>query len=166
MFACGFAPNGFYPANGGILPIQRNTALFALYGVTYGGNGVSTFQLPDLGGNLPMHPGQGNGLSLRELGEYGGSPTVTLNSSQLAMHSHNPAALPGAKVATPAGSVWSNPGNERPVPNFFASKMVNPQALNASLIGSIGGNLPHNNLMPYVAITFGICSTGEFPPHG
>ena len=166
MFACGFAPRDFFTCNAQILPIQRNTALFSILGTTFGGNGQSTFQLPDLGGCSPMHPGQGSGLSPRDLGEVGGEPTVVLNSNELAMHSHNPAAVASANVASPNGSVWSNPGNERPVPNFFASQMVNPQALNTGLIKSIGGNLPHNNLMPYLAVTICVCSSGEYPPHG
>ncbi len=166
MFGCGFAPRDFISCNGQVLPIQRNTALFSLLGTTYGGNGVSTFQLPDLGGISPMHSGQGNGLSPRVLGETGGEAQVPLNISQLAMHSHNPSATTKPVSQTPGGKVWSGPENAKPAPNYFASQMTNPQALNPALIGSTGGTLPHNNLMSYLVTTIGICVAGEFPPHG
>lgn len=166
MFACGFAPRDFASCNGQVLPIQKNTPLFSVCGVTYGGNGTSTFQLPNLAGQSPMSAGQGPGLSPRELGESGGEAMAHLNADQLALHSHHPAALGGANVATPANDIWSNPGNERPVPNFYASQMTNPQAMSPGLIGSIGGGGPHNNLMPFLVVTIGICTSGEFPPHG
>ncbi|HWB92486.1 MAG TPA: tail fiber protein [Puia sp.] len=166
MFACGFTPNYFTGCNGQLLPIPRNTALFSLIETTYGGNGTTTFAMPDLGGVSPLGAGQGPGLSPRDLGEKGGESYVVLNADQMASHSHHPAALSGAKIATPANDVWSNPGNERPIPSFYASQMVNPQAMNTGLIGATGGGGPHNNLMPFLVVTIGICTAGEFPPHG
>lgn len=166
MFACGFAPRDYVRCDGALMPIQRQTALFSITGVTYGGNGTTNFQVPNLIGQSPMSAGQGPGLSPRFLGENGGETLAHLNADQLAIHSHHPAALPGANVASPANGVWSDPGNERPVPNFFASQMTNPQALNATLIGNTGGGLPHNNLMPFLVVTIGICIAGEYPPHG
>ena len=166
MFGCGFAPNNYISCNGQVLAIQPNLALFSLLGTTYGGNGVSTFQLPDLGGMSPMHAGTGSGLSPRDLGETGGEAQVVLNASQMAMHSHNPAATTKPVSQTPGGDVFSNPENAKPAPNYFASQMTNPQALNATLIGSTGSGFPHNNLMSFLVVTFGVCVAGEFPPHG
>lgn len=166
MFACGFAPLGYASCNGQVMSIARNTALFSITGVTYGGNGTTTFDVPNLAGTSPMGAGQGPGLSPRDLGEAGGEVSVQLNSNELALHSHHPAAVSGANVATPAGDVWSNPANQRPTPNFYATQMTNPQVMNPNLIGSIGGGLPHNNLMPFLVVTIGICTQGEFPPHG
>src|SRR2546422_8985709 len=88
MFGCNFAPKGWACCNGRLLPISQNTALFSLLGTTYGGNGQSTFALPDMQGNAPMHPGQGPGLSLHDLGEMSGSETVTLLQSEIPAHSH------------------------------------------------------------------------------
>src|ERR1700709_1243024 len=88
IFPFNFAPKGWAFCNGQILPISQNTALFSLLGTTYGGNGQSTFALPDMQGNAPMHPGQGPGLSLHDLGETGGSDTVTLLESEIPAHSH------------------------------------------------------------------------------
>ena len=166
MFACGFAPNYFAGCNGQLMPIQRNVQLFSIIGVTYGGNGVSTFQMPDFAGRSPLSAGQGPGLSPRDLGEIGGETTVRLSADELAIHSHHPAALGGANVATPASDVWSNPGNQKPIPNFYASQMTNPQALTAGLIGSVGGGGDHNNLMPFLVVTMTICTAGELPQHG
>ena len=166
LFACGFAPTNFVSCNGQLMPIQRNTALFSIIGVTYGGNGTTNFEVPNLAGVSPMGAGQGPGLSPRDLGETGGEISVVLSRDQLAMHSHHPAAIAGAKVATPANDVWSNPGNQKPIPNFYATQMTNPQSLNPGLIGAIGGGGGHNNLMPFLVVTTAICTAGEFPPHG
>ena len=166
MFACGFAPLSFVSCNGQLMPIQQNTALFSIIGVTYGGNGVNAFQMPNFAGQSPMSAGQGPGLSPRDLGENGGEITVRLNADELAAHSHHPAALGGANVASPAGDIWSNPGNQKPIPKFYASQMTNPQALNTGLIGSIGGGGAHNNLMPFLVVTMTICTAGEFPQRG
>lgn len=166
MFACGFTPIGYAGCNGGLLPIQQNAALFSILGTTYGGNGTTNFGLPNLAGISPMSAGQGPGLSPRDLGETGGEVSVTLNSNEMALHSHNPAAVSGATVPSPANDVWSNPGNQRPVPNFYATQMTNPQALNPNLIGVNGSGMPHNNLMPFLVVTIGVCTVGEYPPRG
>src|ERR1700704_5316548 len=88
LFACNFAPKGWALCAGQFLPISQNTALFSLLGTTYGGDGKSTFALPDMQGNAPMHPGQGIGLSQHDLGETGGSETVTLLESEIPAHPH------------------------------------------------------------------------------
>jgi microcystin-dependent protein len=166
MFACGFAPANWATANGQLLPIQQNTGLFGLIQTYYGGNGVSTFALPDLGGFSPMHWGQGNGLSARAIGETGGVTQVFLNYDEMAAHSHNPGAALPAASQSPTGEVWSSPGEVRPAPNFYASQMVNPQPMIPTLIGNAGGTLAHNNQMPYLAVTICIALAGETPPHG
>src|SRR6187200_734747 len=89
IFPFNFAPTGWAFCDGQLLPISQNTALFSLLGTTYGGDGKSTFALPDLQGKSPMHPGQGPGLSLHDLGEEGGSKTVTLLQSEIPLHSHS-----------------------------------------------------------------------------
>src|SRR4249919_361909 len=105
IFGFNFAPTGWALCNGQILPISQNTALFSLLGTTYGGNGQSTFALPDMQGNAPMHPGQGPGLSLHDLGETGGSETVTLLESEIPAHSHAMRANTDfADVQTPSGA--------------------------------------------------------------
>lgn len=166
MFGCSFAPRNYFTCNGQLLPISGNTALFSLLGTTYGGNGVNIFELPDLGGISPMHAGQGQGLSPRDLGETGGEPQVTINNAQMAIHSHHPAAVAKPVSQTPGGEVFSNPENSKPAPPYFASQMTNPQAFNSALIGMAGDGLPHNNLMPFLVVTICICVAGEFPPHG
>ena len=165
MFACGFAPQGWATANGQFLPIQQNTPLFALIQTFYGGDGVRTFRLPDLGGFSPMHWGDGAGLSQRAIGETGGSTIATVSSDQMAAHSHNPGAAEPATSLGPGGEAWSSPGGVRPAPNFYASQMVNPKKMKTGLIGSVGGGLPHNNQMSYLAVTICIALAGEFPPH-
>src|SRR3712207_2888213 len=94
VFGFNFAPKGWAFCNGQLLPISQNTALFALLGTTYGGNGKSTFALPNLQGNCAMHPGQGPGLSLHDLGETGGTPAVTLLISEIPVHTHGVLAAP------------------------------------------------------------------------
>lgn len=166
LFACGFAPMGYVSCNGQLMPIQQNPTLFSIIGTEFGGNGTTNFEVPNFAGVSPMSAGQGPGLSPRALGESGGETTVILNSNELAIHSHHPAALAGANAATPLNDVWSNPGNERPIPKFYASQMTNPQAMAADLIGSTGGGLGHNNLMPFLVTTMALCTQGEFPQRG
>src|ERR1700722_17626811 len=102
IFPFNFAPKGWALCNGYLLPLSQNTALFSLLGTTYGGDGKSNFALPNLQGSAPMHPGQGPGLSLHDLGESGGSDTVTLLQSEMASHSHNMMALaPAANRTSP-----------------------------------------------------------------
>src|SRR5215207_7625434 len=106
IFGFNFAPKGWAFCNGQLLPLSQNTALFALLGTTYGGDGKSTFALPDLQGSAAMHPGQGQGLSLRDLGQIGGSETVTLLVSEMPIHTHSLNAAPNpALVRTPSPDV-------------------------------------------------------------
>lgn len=160
IFPFNFAPKGWAFCDGQLLPLSQNTALFSLLGTTYGGDGKSTFALPDMQGNAPMHPGQGPGLSLHDLGETGGSETVSLLESEIPSHSHsvhvsqadgierNP---PGQLLATGIGiGQYAAPG---------PLTQLSPNALTPA-----GGDQPHNNMQPYLTLNFCIALQGVFPP--
>jgi microcystin-dependent protein len=158
MVPFNFAPKGWAFCDGQLIPISQNTALFSLLGTTYGGDGKSTFALPDLQGRSPMHPGQGPGLSLHDLGEQGGAETVTLLESEIPAHSHTVSgqnedvnslspvnAYPGAIESTPL---------YRPLADGTGTTSLPPA----------GGSQPHNNLQPYLTMYFIIALQGVFPP--
>lgn len=156
-----FAPHGWAFCNGQLLPLSQNTALFSLLGTTYGGNGQSTFALPDMQGNAPMHPGQGPGLSLHDLGETGGSEVVTLLESEIPSHSHTLlAANDFGDVNVPTGNAL---GRSTGAAVYGASgpPLV---SLNASTVAPAGGDQPHNNRQPYLALNFCIALQGVYPP--
>jgi microcystin-dependent protein len=162
MFPFNFAPRGWAFCDGQILPISQNTALFSLLGTTYGGDGNSNFALPDLLGRAPMHPGQGQGLSLRDLGETGGNESVTLLESEIPLHNHQIAVnvIDGpAESNNPEGKVlgFSN----RPL---YATVLSSSTAMSLSTLATAGGSIPHNNMMPYLAVNFCIALQGVFPP--
>jgi microcystin-dependent protein len=160
MFPFTFAPKGWAFCNGQLLPISQNTALFSLLGTTYGGDGKSTFALPDLGGCSPMHPGQGPGLSLHDLGEMGGTETVTLLESEIPAHSHSfSQSLRPADNLNPAGLALGGGNNAYAAPGAIVQ--MAPQAL-----APAGGDQPHNNMMPYLTVNFCIALQGVFPPRG
>lgn len=162
IFAGNFAPTGWAFCNGQLLPISQNTALFSLLGTTYGGDGKSTFALPDLQGSAPMQPGQGPGLSLRDLGETGGSETVTLLESEMPNHSHTlQAASAPSNSNTPANAGLANPAVQAVRIYGNAASLV-PMA--PAAITPAGGSLPHNNLQPYLTLNFIIALQGVFPP--
>jgi len=162
IFPFNFAPKGWAFCDGQILPISQNTALFSLLGTTYGGDGKSNFALPDMQGNAPMHPGQGPGLSLHDLGETGGSETVSLLESEIPSHSHTMGAqnVPLGTVQTPTGNVFSHPASG----NLF--NKVNPAVVNMAdqTLAPAGGDQPHNNMQPYLTLNFCIALQGVFPP--
>ncbi len=171
MFAGNYAPSGWALCQGQLLPIPQNTALFSILGTTYGGNGTTNFALPDLQGMAPMQPGQGPGLSHRDLGEQGGSPTVTLSQAQNALHNHLLAGTSGAAAnASPSGNLYALARaveTGKPPEAVWAYKAQAPDAtLNPATIAPAGSGQPqpHNNLMPYLAVTFIIALTGIFPP--
>jgi len=145
------------------MPISQNTALFSLIGTTYGGNGTSTFGLPDLRGRAPMQFGQGPGLSDRVLGEQDGAENVTLLSTQMPAHSHSPlgSTAAGSQGAASGGTWASSSGGRTPPPLY---QNVKNTAMRTDLVGFAGGNQPHNNMQPYLAITFIIALQGVFPP--
>ena len=160
LFPFNFLPPGWSWCDGQLLPISQNTALFAILGVYYGGDGKSTFALPDLQGRVPMHPGRGNGLSEYHLGEHSGVETVTLLESQIPAHSHLVSSssddatsrVPAADrvLAQPAtGAVHAPPG-----PGVWTSDVA---------VAPAGGGQPHNNLQPYLTLFFAIATQGIFP---
>lgn len=163
IFPFNFPPRGWAWCDGQLLPLSQNTALFSLLGTTYGGNGKSNFALPDMQGNAPMHPGQGPGLSLHDLGETGGIETVTLIESEIPSHSHLLQATvedgtqgtlaAGVTVATSVGGTL-----------YQTNTAANLVAMNASALAPAGGDQPHNNLMPYLTLYFCIALQGVFPP--
>ena len=160
IFPFNFAPKGWAWCDGQLLPLSQNTALFSLLGTTYGGNGMSNFALPDLQGSFPMHPGQGPGLSLHDLGERSGSETVTLLQSEMPAHLHTVNTVSGAaSVATPSSAVMLGGAPTRPYSNENANTAMSGVAL-----GVTGGNLPHNNMPPYLTFYFNIALQGVFPP--
>jgi microcystin-dependent protein len=158
MFGGNFAPRNYAFCNGQLLPISQNTALFSLLGTTYGGNGQTTFALPNLQGNVPMGQGPGPGLSPRTLGETDGVPSVTLLESQLPPHSHTQQASTAAATATagPSGAPAATT-----VPLYSAGSRDAPMA--AAAVGAAGNSAPHNNMAPYLAVSFIICLFGVFP---
>ena len=164
IFPFNFAPKGWAFCDGQLLPLSQNTALFSLLGTTYGGDGKSTFALPDLQGRAPMHPGQGQGLSDHFLGEESGSETVTLLQSEIPAHNHfvGRASDQPATSATPVANVWALGGSVRAQVNLY-----NPgpptAAMKSDVIQPAGGSLPHNNMQPYLTLNFCIALQGVFP---
>jgi microcystin-dependent protein len=162
IFPFNFAPQGWAFCDGQLLPLSQNTALFSLLGTTYGGDGKSNFALPNLQGCAPMHPGQGPGLSLHDLGETGGSDDVQLIGSEIPGHSHNvTASALAATSQTPSATVGL--ARSRGFAAYSTSTAGLVQ-LSPNAIGPVGNDLPHNNLMPYLTLNFCIALQGVFPP--
>jgi microcystin-dependent protein len=162
IFPFNFAPKGWAWCDGQLMPISQNTALFSLLGTTYGGDGKSTFALPDLEGSAPMHPGQGPGLSLHDLGEMAGTETVTLLQSEIPVHSH--ALMAGtdpsnAQIPAPTECLSRSAGGNAYSVTTTGLTTMSPQAL-----APAGGDQPHNNMMPYLTFYFNIALQGVFPP--
>jgi microcystin-dependent protein len=163
IFPFNFAPKGWAFCDGQLLPLSQNTALFSLLGTTYGGDGKSTFALPDLQGSAPMQPGQGQGLSQRFLGEMSGVESVTLLTSEMPAHNHFVMAQnsPLSGVVLPDSNTTLN----RPASgNLF--NVTNPAITQMAFqeIAVAGGSLPHNNMQPYLTLNFCIALQGVFPP--
>jgi len=161
IFPFNFAPKGWAWCDGQLMPLSQNTALFSLLGTTYGGDGKSTFALPDLQGSAPMHPGQGPGLSLHDLGETGGSETVTLLESETPAHAHTLRASNSlGDTPIPAGHALA-----RTTYNLYQQTVnANLVAMAANALPPAGGDQPHNNLQPYLTFYFNIALQGVFPP--
>lgn len=164
MLGCNFAPRGWAQCNGQLLPISQNTALFSLLGTTYGGNGQSTFGLPNLQGSVPVNSGQGPGLSDYFLGQTSGSETVTLLSTEMPNHAHAMMASsqPG-EDATPTGEALARSVNAS---LYQPTTNANVVPMSAQAVAPAGSSLPHNNMMPYVVVNFCIALQGIFPPRG
>lgn len=166
-----FAPSGWALCAGQLLPISQNTALFSLLGTYYGGDGMSTFALPDLQGQAAMHAGMGQGLSQRFLGEASGTETVTLLQSEIPNHTHtlrasafqatyNRPTDTRVLAASVGGMAYATPdiGPNGPAPS--------PGIASPNMLGVAGGSLPHNNMQPYLTLTYCIALQGVFPPRG
>jgi microcystin-dependent protein len=161
IFPFNFAPRGWAFCDGQLLPLSQNTALFSLLGTTYGGNGKSNFALPNMQGNVPMHPGQGPGLSLHDLGETGGSETVSLLESEIPSHAHQ---LRGQ------GAIGDSPvPTNNSLSRFtggFQNTLTGLTPMAPEALPPAGGDQPHNNMMPYLTLSFCIALQGVFPPRG
>lgn len=162
MFAGNFAPTGWALCNGQLLPISQNTALFSLLGTYYGGDGKSTFALPNLIDSSPLGQGQGPGLSQYFLGEQSGVPYVTLIQTEIPVHTHNVVAYNDdpADISVPGPTMVLGRGNGG-ITSYRTSATTQ---MNFQSISITGGSLPHNNLQPYLAVTFIIALQGVFPP--
>jgi microcystin-dependent protein len=160
IFACNFAPTGWATCDGQLLPISQNTALFSLLGTFYGGDGKSTFALPDFDGSCAMNQGNGAGLSQRFLGETGGEQFVTLLTSEIPFHTHNVQAINQIgedRIPGPTEALSISTGMNLYLPSGTATLMA-PQATTP-----YGGSLPHNNMSPYLTLVYCIALQGVFP---
>ena len=161
MWAGSFAPSGWSFCNGQLVPIAQNTALFSVLGTTYGGDGRTTAGLPNLAGRVPMHAGQGPGLTKRGLGQKGGTENVTLSAAQIASHTHqmtgtNAAANSNEPLAKrPAQSPDENAYNDDPGPPLVP--------MSGETLGETGGGGPHTNMQPFLSLSFVIAMSGVFP---
>ncbi|MFZ0302082.1 MAG: tail fiber protein [Terracidiphilus sp.] len=165
LFPFNFAPYEWATCSGQILPLSQNTALFALLGTQYGGNGTSTFALPNLQGRVALDQGSGLGLTPRTIGEIAGSATVTLLASEIPAHTH------GLKCATTVGNAANPSGNsfgsaERGKPPGYAATGGAALVMNPSAVGNTGGGEPHDNMQPYLTMNYCIALTGIFPSRG
>ena len=158
IFAGTFAPRGWAFCSGQLLPISQNTALFALLGTMYGGDGVTTLGLPNLQGRAPMHPGQGPGLSSRQLGEFGGTSSVALTEATMPAHTHQLRGSTGDADSThPEGHYYGDTSAMFRPPN----ENLRPMADGA--LAEAGASQAHNNLQPYLVVNFIIALIGLFP---
>ena len=161
MFAGNFAPRGWAFCDGQLLAVNQNDALFSLLGTIYGGDGRTTFGLPDLRGRIPIHAGTGPGLSPRRLGSKGGAENVTLTTNQLPNHNHAMQAVAAAGNATsPQGAHLANAAGGNPFLNPATSTTTN---MSGSAVGNAGGGQSHTNLMPTLCVNFIIALFGIFP---
>lgn len=160
MFAGNFAPRSWAFCDGQLLAVSQNDALFSLLGTIYGGDGRTTFGLPDLRGRIPIHAGSGPGLSNRRIGAKGGAENVTLNSNQLPVHTHNARALdkPGDS-GHPQNRHWAATSAS---PDYYTSDAPD-ENMDINLITSVGGSRSHSNMMPFLGIHFIIALVGVYP---
>ncbi len=164
MFGFNFPPRGWMLCNGQLISIAQNSALFALLGTTYGGDGVQTFGLPNLQSRVPIGMGTGPGLSNYQIGQTGGTENVTLLSTQMPQHNHiMTASGDGPTQATASGASLASQGRTGgTMPVVYANGATTPVNM-ASATSLAGGNQPHNNLQPYLAINYSIAIQGIFP---
>ena len=160
MFGGNFAPNSWMFCDGSILPISENDALFALIGTTYGGDGQNTFALPDLRGRVPVHQGQGPGLSSYSIGQNGGVESVTIIPNQMPAHTHTPQASNTGGSDNPANNFWANTATGKPYSAAPPAVQMNA----ATIPGTVGGSQPHENMIPFLCVSYIISLFGIFPP--
>lgn len=159
VFAGNFAPANWALCNGQLLPISHYTALFSILGTTFGGDGKTTFGLPNLQGSAPMHWGDAPGLTPRTIGESGGAPNVTLTTAEMPAHTHAAvASASGASALSPAGNMLGDAA-------LYAAPPLNQQ-MSPATVGSSGGSQPHDNMQPYLGLTFIIALQGIYPSRG
>jgi microcystin-dependent protein len=159
MFGGSFAPAGWAFCSGQLIPISENETLFNLIGTTYGGDGQETFQLPDLQGRIPIHAGQGPGLQNYQIGERAGVESVTLTTPQIPIHSHPMIASTNVATATgAAGNVLAST-----IVTKLYVEDVDDVAMSANAISPAGGSQPHDNMMPFLVVSFIISLFGIFP---
>ncbi len=165
MFGFNFAPVGWVQCDGQLFPISQNTALFSLLGTFYGGDGKSTFALPDLQGAAPLHQGQGQGLSEHFLGETGGTQSVALLNSEIPLHTHtiNSSSTSG-DTNDPTGHIWARAHTGKTPIKMYSSNTASPLGMSPQAFGITGSSLPHNNMPPYLVVNFCIALQGVFPP--
>jgi microcystin-dependent protein len=160
IFAGNFAPKGWATCDGQLLPISQNTALFSLLGTTYGGDGKSTFALPDLAGRVPLHPS-----NEFDLGQSGGTETITLLNSEMPVHTHT-----AMGSNQPANQFGPDPtmvlARSQGGTAYQSNTSANLTTMDQTSITLNGGDLPHNNMQPYLALFFIIAMQGVFPPRG
>lgn len=161
IFAGNFAPQDWAFCDGQILPIAQNTALYSILGPVYGGDGRTTFALPNLSGRAPMQQGAGPGLTYRNLGEVGGQASTTLTTDQMPHHTHEVRSQSSPSLSTPENTVWANTQGLRAP---FMYRTDSNTTMHPAAIAPEGGNLPHNNRQPYVGLNYIICLRGIFPP--
>jgi microcystin-dependent protein len=165
LFAGNFAPRGWAFCQGQILSIAQNTALFSLLGTTFGGNGQTTFALPDLRGRVAVGPGQGPGLPAVNLGQMAGAPTHTLIITEMPAHNHTTQvttrAAQGAGSTSPVNNFWAE-NTELEIYGTTAAAAMNPGAVQVA-VGVAGGSQPHNNMQPYLGLNYIICMEGIYP---
>lgn len=159
MAGFNFAPRGWGFCNGALVSIAQNEVLFVLIGTTYGGDGQTTFALPNLAGRLPLNQGQGPGLSPRTIGDMGGAEQVTLNSQQIPSHTHAlAAASAGTRTSSAAGNLLGSGEAD-----IYSRGSGQPVALSPNQLSAAGGSQPHTNLQPALAVNFFIAFEGIFP---
>ena len=163
IVAYNFAMTGWAKCNGQLIPISQNTALFSLLGTMYGGDGKSTFALPNMQGSTPLHKGQGPGLSMYDQGQIGGSQFITLLNSEIPAHTHNVMTANAAgDINVPTGNLMARSSNGSV---YLASGTPSTQ-LHVQALGITGASLPHNNMQPYITLNFLIAMQGIFPSMG
>lgn len=162
MTGANFCPRGWANLDGQLLQVSQNNALFSLLGTTYGGDGRTTFALPDLRGRVPLHIGRGPGLTERRQGSKGGAENHKLNNSEMPQHQHKLNASKGkANQQSPTGNLLANQSRKNRIYTPSGADSLTP--MHATAIGSSGGNRPHNNIQPFLGIRFCMALQGVYP---